>query len=101
MKTYKLDEYEVNLYRTHYVDNDAFALIAVCTDGEVYGTLTVNLNNSMPTGHAFVDTNSCANYEQFIVDNNLGKPTGKIQKSGFCTYPEYIFNPEDFPLYLG
>ena len=41
---------------------------------------------------AFVDTNNCPWAEQFIIENRLGKPTGRKAGSGFCLYPSYKFD---------
>ena len=77
-------------------------------DLEPFSNLTVNINaqNSGPDC-AFVDTNNFGSAEKLIRDYKLGKPTGKIGYSGYCSYPEYRFdmkeiykyciNPEDIP----
>lgn len=41
---------------------------------------------------AFVDTNNCPWAEDFIKEYQLGKPTGRKVRSGFCEYPVYRFN---------
>ena len=77
-------------------------------DLEPFSNLTVNINaqNSGPDC-AFVDTNNFGSAEKLIREYKLGKPTGKIGYSGYCSYPEYRFdmkeiykyciNPEDIP----
>ena len=77
-------------------------------DLEPYSNLTVNIS-SVPLGPdcAYVDTNNLPSAEAMIKQYNLGKPTGRIGCSGYCTYPEYRFdmekvakycvNPEDLP----
>lgn len=41
---------------------------------------------------SFVDTNNHPTAEEFIERYGLGKPTGKYVRSGFCMYPEYVFD---------
>lgn len=64
---------------------------------EPYAVMTVNLSNSNSPqagkgNVAFVDTNNCPWAKKLIEDNDLGKPTGYVQGSGYCVYPEYEFN---------
>lgn len=59
---------------------------------EPWSFLTVNLGVTCPENCAFVDINN--NGEEildFIINNNIGKPTGRCKTSGFVTYPEYKF----------
>jgi hypothetical protein len=60
---------------------------------EPWSNLTVNLIDGLENDHAFVDTNN--NGEgilPWIERNGLGVPTGQVQPSGYCTYPEYKFD---------
>ena len=76
--------------KSTYRDNDNLAIIAFDDDGEIYGTLTVNINFLMP-GFATLDTNNFPNAEE--VAKSLGAvPTGQYLNSGFCQYPLYDFN---------
>lgn len=76
-----------------YMDNNTLAVCLYTEDGEPYADLTVNLEDSMANCEmAYVDTNNCPWADNFIKDNGLGEPTGKVGKSGFCTYPLYKFN---------
>ena len=76
--------------KSTYRDNDNLAIIAFDDDGEVYGTLTVNINFLMP-GFATLDTNNFPNAEE--VAKSLGAvPTGQYLNSGFCQYPLYDFS---------
>ena len=62
---------------------------------EPWSSLTVNLSVKCADDCAFIDTNN--NGEEIIdwlVENKLGKPTGRIKVSGWCVYPEFKFNVE-------
>lgn len=80
------------------------------TDGDLepYSNLTVNIDARLSGPDcAFVDTNNFGTAEELIRNNKLGKPTGRIGYSGYCSYPEYRFdmkeiykyciNPDDIP----
>lgn len=62
-------------------------------DIEPFSNITVNLPD-YPTERdcAFVDTNNFGDVEALIQKYKLGKPTGRIGCSGYCTYPEYRFD---------
>ena len=61
---------------------------------EPYATLTVNLpEQGGGKNFAFVDTNNFPEAPKLISENKLGKPTGNFGYSGYCTYPEYEFDP--------
>lgn len=69
-------------------------------DFEPYADLTVNLEGfPCEKNRAFVDTNNFAQAEQLIWDFNLGEPTGRLGRSGYCTYPEYRFNMDEIRKY--
>ena len=67
-----------------------------------YAVLTVNLVGEICGENcAFVDTNNLGEkIIKWLVDNNLGKPTGRYGKSGFCTYPEVKFNMDEVKKYV-
>ena len=102
MKTYKLDLYgeTFNLTATieHYSNNDSLAICLETDEGEPFDTITVNLMESSFIGEnqAFIDTNNCSWAEKFIKKYKLGKPTGIMGYSGYCSYPLYEFNLEAF-----
>ena len=89
-------EYDVTVNKTSYY-NGNLAITLDCYDEEFgcyvpYGNLTVNLDRRLPADNlAYVDTNNMPNAEQFIMENNLGEPTGDLGFSGFCCYPLYKF----------
>ena len=36
----------------------------------------------------------------WLIDNKLGHLSGKIKQSGFCVYPEFIFNLDEIKKYI-
>lgn len=70
---------------------------------ETFAILTVNLDcyTGMKTQsgtRAYVDINNNGrwNCTEFIRKYGLGRPTGRLAQSGFCTYPLYEFNTDKF-----
>ncbi len=62
---------------------------------EYWADLTVNLGCRIDKDCAFINVNHLGgNILPWIEKNGLGVPTGRIQRSGFVTYPEYRFNLE-------
>ena len=62
---------------------------------EPWGDLTVNLGCSVEKDCAFVNVNNMGGeILPWIEKNGLGTPTGRTQRSGFVTYPEYCFNAD-------
>ena len=60
---------------------------------EPWSTLTVNLTRKCAPNCAFIDTNNNGDdIIEWLINNNLGKPTGRMEISGFCFYPEFQFN---------
>lgn len=56
--------------------------------------ITVNLEGGFGDGtHAFLDTNNVPD-AQFLVERlGIGEDTGIRQRSGYCKYPLYFFDP--------
>lgn len=106
MKKYKLNyfgkTYEIKLIANSYANNKRLAVQAFSiSSGEQFDTLTVNIDFPLSgdkSTHAFIDTNNYGflNIEKFLQDNKIAKPTGRYGKSGYCTYPEYIFDLSKF-----
>ena len=88
-------EYEVTINKTNYTNgNLAIQLMSYDEEydfWEPYGNLTVNFDEKLPDGYAYVDTNNMPSAERFIKENNLGVHQGKYKYSGFCAYPLYKF----------
>ena len=87
----------VTLTVNTYVDNKSLYVgMATAEDGvpEPYGDVTVNLLSSVPAYCAFVDTNNMPELEDFLVGNGIAEFTGIQQRSGYCSYPLYLFDVE-------
>ena len=78
-----------------YLNNGSLAIILYKEDNEEFCSLTVNINEDYHgTNTAYVDSNNYSWIRDFIEDNDLGAPTGRAGRSGFCIYPEYKFKME-------
>lgn len=92
----------VFLYVAHYRDNNSLAVEAVCTNGEPYATITVNLPapaSFLADAHrAYVDTNNCPWAPAFLEENGLASPEDIVGRSGYCEYPLYNFNLDQLTL---
>ena len=83
----------------NYVDNgNLYVGLITHEEGwaEPWQNLTVNLSVKCADDCAFIDTNN--NGDEIItwlISNKLGKPTGRIKASGWCTYPEFKFNLDE------
>lgn len=75
----------LEMLRYGYYDNLALQLYE---EDEPYCTLTVNLI-PLPDGFVCLDTNNAPWAEDFMTENDLGRPTGEYIHSGFCQYPVY------------
>ena len=92
------EDYYIQLVARKYNDNNRLAVQAFEEDGTPFAILTVNIPDESLSDSlsctAFIDTNNLDGIEQFLIQNKIAKPTGKYVRSGFCTYPEFIFNLE-------
>lgn len=72
----------------HYLDKEFNDYLPFCD-------VTVNIDN-LPYLEAAIDVpNVGPEIMEFLEENKMAEPTGKIAASGFCVYPIYKFN-EDF-----
>lgn len=87
---------------TTYSEGDSLAIQLFEVENDMvqdsFTVLTVKLGNPFlqTDTRAFVDTNNNPWAGTFIRNNKLGKKTGYVQPSGYCTYPLYEFNLERF-----
>lgn len=92
----------IKLTATTYANNKRLAVQAYTfPDGEPFAKITVNIDcplSNDKTITAFIDTNNCEIFKirKFLQENEIAKPTGYYGKSGYCTYPEYIFDLSKF-----
>ena len=87
----------VTLTVNTYVDNNSLYVgMTTMEDGfpEPYCDVTVNLLSSVPPYCAFVDTNNMPELEDFLVKNGIAEFTKIEQRSGYCSYPLYLFSGE-------
>ena len=76
----------------YYGDNSVAIQAWNMMDGAI-ATLTVCLcDKSLQDGEAYIDTNNCPWAVDFIEREGLGKRTGRIGHSGFCSYPVVKFD---------
>lgn len=101
MKTFDLNKfgtvYPIQLNVATYPEGNLAITMTVWKDNipEPWNVLTVNLQGIREKDCAFIDTNNNGNdIFAWIIRNGLGVPTGRMQQSGFCTYPEFHFRPE-------
>ncbi len=100
MKTfYKLGDDEVFLTTGIYITTLNTSINATCSNGEPYGTLTVNPQFSLEsTDLVYLNVNLFnIDVEKFFIENALGvKLEGREYKSGYLTYPLYKLNMKKF-----
>lgn len=76
-----------------YQADDSIAIQAWNQQDGPIATLTVcQCDNSLGEGEAYIDTNNCPWAVDFIEKEGLGKRTGHIGRSGYCTYPVIKFD---------
>ena len=104
MKTYDYNgfgkTYSLRLRKEQYTYNDNMAVLADCESEyggwEPFANVTVNLDEKLPDGYGYVDTNNFRGVLEWIEENNIGTFTGIYRQSGFCKYPLVKFNEEVF-----
>ena len=108
MKIYTLEFYgkkfNIGLAKGKYVNNGKLAVLMYETTPkgkikDIFGDLTVNLGEDSvmanETNSQFIDTNNLGNeITQWLVENNIAKPTFFTGFSGYCAYPLFKFNDE-------
>lgn len=99
MRELKID-YGMGIYifQTTYDNNGNLAIIAICDDGEPFGTITVNLHD-LPKNLAYIDTPNMPGIDEVLVKNGIAKMVGMTTTSGFCEYTLFEFNVDDIPSY--
>lgn len=96
-KMYKMNGHEIYLEKNQYSCNKRLAVQAYEIDEYgwemPYATITVNLPNEKLTDEncAFVDGNNVPFVDEWLEENGIAEPTGRIGFSGFCAYSEMRF----------
>ena len=92
--------HDIDIIVGSYLQDKNLSIEMICWDDmdtapESWGMLTVNLDGVRDKDCAFIDINNLGSSAlQWIKDNDLARPTGKQQVSGYVTYPEYRFKSE-------
>jgi len=96
--------HKVTFETSRYCQNGNLCVKLLCWDDgypEPWSNLTVNLGIALPSNMAFIDTN---NNGEAIIDwlekHNIGQLTGRVQTSGWCSYPEFKFNMDKIKQYM-
>lgn len=68
---------------------------------EPWQNLTVNLSVKCKENCAFIDTNNNGTeIIEWLMTNQLGRLTGRMESSGFCVYPEFKFDMQKLKQYI-
>ena len=97
MKTFKFNNTKVSLNFTTYRNNGTLAVVMKSVpDEDSFGVITVNLGCPLQSDSlAFVDENNYPGIGAGLQANDIALPLGYRQRSGFCQYELFSFNPED------
>ena len=84
--------FEINKYR----DNDHIAVSIFSSEEGPFSPVTVNISGieRFPKNYSCVDTNNAPFIEKLIKKLGIATPAGITLKSGWCTYPVYIFDED-------
>jgi hypothetical protein len=87
---------DVMLQASHYVSNKGLFLELLDRESmEPFCNLTTNLpGGDVPPFSAFLDVNHLEGAREFVEKSGLAEDTGITRRSGFVTYPLYLFNAE-------
>ena len=102
-KVYEFDCYgekaNVIVKYSQYRDfRNTAVLLMDAVDGSAWATLSVKIN-PLEEGYFAVDVNNCPTAEEFLIINNIAKPTGKEIASGFCIYPIFKLTSAEMKKY--
>lgn len=84
---YNFVGYKLLFYRGRYEHGLGTALYAMCSNGTPYGNISVNLDETLPSGQIFMDMNNAGNLCEQMEKDGLLKRTGYERRSGYCLYP--------------
>lgn len=85
---------KVYLKRSSYQIDGTLAIQMLCEDGEPYTVVTIHVDEE-PVGkeYAFVKSYSeNAGIGEFLIENEIAKPTGRMASSGYVAIPEFKFD---------
>ena len=91
MKYYIYKGTKVFLEKGEYRNNGTPAVLMFKEDGELYGNVTVNLNQPLQSDSmAFLDENNLPGIGKWLTKKKLGINMSVNACSGFCNYPLYM-----------
>ena len=97
---YGKKDYKVFPQKEKYLNNSRLAVMLIDIEEDIpFGIITKNIQWPLSSNNeylAFVDVNNFPNLENWLIQNNIAKPTGYTGFSGFCSYPEFEFNKDVF-----
>lgn len=80
--------YKLLFYRGKYQYGLGTALYAFLSNGQPYGSISVNLKDvKLPTNQIFMDMNNAGDLCDQMEKDGLLERTGLEKQSGYCTYP--------------
>lgn len=83
----------VYLQAGRYKADNSVAIQAWNRQDGLIASFTVCLcDKSLGEGESYIDTNNCPWAIDFIEQEGLGQRTGRIGRSGYCTYPVVKFD---------
>ena len=94
------NEYDLHFVRSEYANNGSLYVGAICSDGEPFCDVTVNLDESQYIRNpkaAYLDTNNSANVISEMIEEGyvvIDETDGA--ESGFCYYPLGVFTDKFF-----
>jgi len=89
---------------SHYTDNGNL-YVGLITHEEGFPmpwqNLTVNLGVKCKENCSFIDiNNNGTEIIEWLMTNQLGHLTGRMETSGFCVYPEFKFDMKELTKYI-
>lgn len=86
---------DVSLEFRIYSNNHSLAVLLKCGDEfeEDFGYITVNLDSSgtLHFGEQFLDVNNYPQIGEWLEENQLAQPVGRVVTNGYICYPLYRF----------
>ena len=84
--------------KVRYYSNGNLAIVLYYINGDIidiWTVVTANLGFLCDKNCSYIDTNNNGEeIRDWLVQNKLATPTRRSDRSGYCTYPIYEFDPE-------
>lgn len=97
-------EHPVSFVTDKYTENGNLYIGIICWDEgypEPWGDLTINVGYECDENCAYIDTNNNGQAViDWLIENKLGRLTGKIVRRDFCICPEFEFDMDEVNKYL-